>query len=520
MAIGPLIFLAVVALVHHPLMVSDINDSATRDRLREREVRLTREMGLLQVELDQENWDWDPGQSQEQWSSGERTPEGGTWDGWPYVGLVLLLLFGCCRRTTEQEPGYASSTDSSSSSSEGDEDTDLEPAYYDSKRRLLEDFYYHRVETEGSGMSSLCDFVEAFVNNLLEGSRNALPSQNTLPLLENCIGVGSAFEGWPVEKVSKAFSVLVPISPPKGHSFHTETSDSQDAPSKHGHISVERDCVCKREKLLGDVVCFLHHPERQLSREEQGGSLLHVLCTRSHLDGEKATQWFRALVSKAWNTLGQKYNLSLTIQQSGKTCRLKLEFPSGKGILIDLLLGVQQGDSLVFLTPQGGKKDHLNGTAWYQSFAVQELLFFKWVGQRAPRDSCHLKCLQVLLFFQASSTPGKKNPVLTDYHYKTSLMHLLLQGPLSSWEPEQIALRLEDILLHMRGALEGKYLQHFLVGNLAFPIRIPLPRSLRSAAPLNLFEPLAQDSSLHAEAMKAFAEVVEQVRALWLAPGE
>ncbi|KAM6431581.1 inositol 1,4,5-trisphosphate receptor-interacting protein-like 1 [Liasis olivaceus] len=520
MAIGPLIFLAVLALVHHPRMVSDITDSATLDRLQEHEKRLTSEMGRLQVELDQKNWDWDPRQSQEQWTTDDLTAEDGTWDGWHYVGLVILILFGCCRCTIEKEPNYDSSTDSSSTTTNEDyEDTDLEPEYYEPKQKLLDDFYDHHVEMETSETTSLCDFVETFVNDLLEESRNALPYQNTLPLLENCIGVGSAFEGWPTKKFSKTFCVLVPVLPPKGHSFHVETSDSEGAPSKHGHISVEMECMCKREKLLGDVVCFLHHPERKLSQEEQGKSLMHVLCTSSHLDGEKTIQWFQALLSKVWDTLGQKYNLSLTILHSNKTCQLKLEFPSRK-IFIDILLGVQQGDSLVFLTTQDGKKDNLNGNVWHKSFAIQELLFFKWVSQRAPKDSCHLKCLQILIFFKESNTPEKKNPVLTNYHYKTCLMHLLLLWPLSYWEPEKIAQRLQDILLYMNAALEEKYLEHFLIGNIALPIQIPLPKSLRSAVPFNLFEHLAQDPNLHAKAINEFVDVVEQVRVLWLAPEE
>ncbi|XP_029139094.1 inositol 1,4,5-trisphosphate receptor-interacting protein-like 1 [Protobothrops mucrosquamatus] len=516
MAIVPLLFLAALALVHHPLLVNDITDLATLNRLQEHETRLTTEMGRLQVEMDQKNWNWDLKQNREQWITEDVEAGGGTWDGWPYVGLVIILLFGCCRRTAEKEPNDDSSTDSSSTTTNGEdfEDTDQEPEDYQSKQKLLEAFYEQQIETGTGDMPSLCDFVEMLVNDLIEESRN----QNLL-LLENCIGVGSAFEGWSTE-ASKTFCILVPILPPKGHSFHIETSDSEGAPGKHGHILVEAECLCKRERLLGDVVCSLHHPERELSQEEQSKSLMHVLCTSSHLDGEKTIQWFQALVNKVWDALAQKYNLSLTIQNSNKTCRLKLELQSRKEIFIDILLGVQQGDSLIFLTTQDGQKGSPNGMVWHRSFAVQELLFFKWVSQRAPKDSCHLKCLQILIFFRESSTPDKKNPVLTNYHYKTCLMHLLLFRPLSYWEPEQIAQRLQDLLLHMNTALEQKYLEHFLIGNISLPIQIPLPKSLRSAVPFNLFEYLAQDPRLHAKAINEFVQVVEQVRTLWLAPEE
>lgn len=518
MAIAPLLFLAALAFVHHPQLVNDITDLTTLNRLQEHEKRLTTEMGRLQVEMDQKNWNWDLKQNQEQWTAEDLDEGDGTWDGWPYVGVVILIFFGCCRRTIAKEPSDDSSTDSSSTTSttsngeEDFEDSDPEPEDYESKQKGLEAFYEQHIET--GDMSSLCDFVEMLMNDVLEESRD----QKVL-LLENCIGVGSAFEGWSTE-VSKTFCVLVPILPPKGHSFHIEMSDSEGTSGKHGHISVEAECLCKREKLLGDVVCSLHHPEREMSQEEKSKSISHVLCTSSHLDGEKTAQWFQALVSKAWDALGPKYNLSLTIQNSNKSCRLKLELQSRKEIFIDILLGVQQGDSLIFLITGEDPTDHLNGMVWRRSFAVQELLFFKWVSQRAPKDSCHLKCLQILIFFRESSVPDKKNPMLTNYHYKTCLMHLLLLGPLSSWEPEQIAQRLQDLLLYMNSALEEKYLEHFLIGNIALPIQIPLPKNLRSAVPFNLFEYLARSPVLHDEAINEFVQVVEQVRTLWLAPEE
>ncbi|XP_061448480.1 inositol 1,4,5-trisphosphate receptor-interacting protein-like 1 [Rhineura floridana] len=516
MALGPLIFLAVVALVHHPLMVSDHTDSATLDRLQEHEKLMKKEMGHLETEFDQKGWSWIPSRRREDLVTTDLGAEDGTWDGWHYVGLVILILFGCCRHTIEKEPSYDSSTDSSSTTTSEDyDDMDMEPECDKPRQQMLETFYDQHVDVETSDLTRMCDFVETFVNDLLETCRKVLPYQNTLPLLENCIGVDSAFEGWHTQKGSKTFSVLVPVLPPKGHSFHIETTDSEDAPSKHGHILVEMECMCKRERLLGDVVCFLHHPEQEVSKDKQGAFLIHVLCTSSHLDVEKTIQWFQGLVDKAWPSICTKYNLDLTLQPSNTTCRLKLAFRSGRMIFIDITLGVQQGDSLVFLATEAAEMDHLTGTVWQKSFAIQELLFFKWVSQRAPEESCHLKCLQILIFFKESSPSDRKNIVLTNYHYKTCLMHLLLFQPLSDWGPEDFGPRLQDILFYMHTALQEKYLEHFLIGNISLPIHIPIPKALRSATPFNLFQHLAKNPNLHAEAMKEFVEVVQRVRALW-----
>ncbi|XP_053126232.1 inositol 1,4,5-trisphosphate receptor-interacting protein-like 1 isoform X2 [Hemicordylus capensis] len=427
----------------------------------------------------------------------------------------------------EKEPCYDSSTDSSGTDTneedededeeedDDDADVDMEPDLHATKQRVLEAFYEHHIEAETHDLASMCDFVEAFVNDLLEACRNALPHQNTLPLLENCIGVDSAFEGWHTRKGPKAFGVLVPVLAPKGHSFHVETDDSDSSPSKHGHIVVEMECMCKREKLLGDVVCFLHHPEYEPSKDRQGAFLMHVLCSSSHLDVEKTIHWFQALVGKAWGSISPKYNLELVPQPSNTACRLKLVFKSGRSIFVDIILGVQQGDSLVFLATQGAERDHLTGTMWQRSFVVQELLFFKWASQRAPEESCHLKCLQILIYLKESSLPDGRASVLTNYHYKTCLMHLLLLRPLSDWGPEAIAPRIQDILLYAHTALQEKYLKHFLIGNIALPIQIPMPKALRSATPSNLFRHLEQAPSLYAEAMREFVEVVDQVRSLW-----
>ncbi|XP_077161669.1 inositol 1,4,5-trisphosphate receptor-interacting protein-like 1 isoform X2 [Paroedura picta] len=511
MFLGPLIFLAALALVHHPLMVSDHTDMATLNRLQNHEKRMKQEMELLQTEFDQKGWILEPLRTPRDWVTTDQPMDDETWDVWHYI--IILFFLACYIYSSEKEPSDDSNTETSSSTSGDDDDSDMETETYDNRQKVLEAFYDYHTDVDTSDLTHMCDFVETFVNDLLEDFRNNLPYQNTLPLLENCIGVGSAFEGWHTQQ-SKAFSVLVPVVPPKGHSFHLEISDSEGTSSKHGHVLVEMECMCKRERLLGDVVCFLHHPDEKLSEDQQAVFLMHVLCTSSHLDVDKAIHWLQSLVKKAWKNIRYKYNLDLLPKPSNTSCKLKLAFKSGRTIYVDIILGVQQGDSLVFLATQGAEMDRSAGTVWQRTFAIQELLFFKWATQRAPEESCHLKCLQIIIYLKESSSSDGKNPVLTDYHYKTSLMHLLLFRPLSDWAPEDIAQRLHDILLFMHTALQEKCLNHFLIGNLSLPIQIPMPKALRTAAPVNLFKHLAQDPNLHAEAMREFVEVVEQVRAL------
>nr|XP_056716931.1 inositol 1,4,5-trisphosphate receptor-interacting protein-like 1 [Euleptes europaea] len=515
MVLGPFIFLVVAALVYHPLMVSDHTDLATQNRLLDHEKHMKQKMELLQTEDDQQGWTWDPLETPKDWIKTDQLMDDETWEVWHYVRLIILFLFMCYIYTLGKEPSDDASTDTSSSTTtKDDDDTDMESETYGNRQKVLEDFYDRHTDLDTGDLTNMCDFVESFVNDLLEACQNVLPYQNTLPRLENCIGVDSAFEGWHTHE-SKAFTVLVPVVPPKGHSFQLETSDSEGTSSKHGHILVEMDCMCKRERLLGDVVCFLHNSEEKLNEDKKGAFLMHVLCTSSHLDVDKTIHWFQSLVGKAWKNMCYKYNLDLLLPTPSNTsCKLKLAFRSGRTISVDIILGVQQGDSLVFLATQGAEMDRLVGKVWHRTFAIQELLFFEWVSQRAPEESCHLKCLQILIYLKESTSSDRKNPVLTNYHYKTCLMHLLLFRPLSDWAPEDIAQRLQDVLLSMRIALQEKCLHHFLIGNISLPIQIPMPKTLRTAAPVNLLKHLEQDPNLHAEAMREFVEVVEQVRAL------
>ncbi|NWX38639.1 IPIL1 protein, partial [Notiomystis cincta] len=61
----------------------------------------------------------------------------------------------------------------------------------------------------------------ALMDNLITVLRRNL--RNTLwPVLQQAIGVGSAFEGWTAREEEVVYRVLVPLTPPRGHTFHLE----------------------------------------------------------------------------------------------------------------------------------------------------------------------------------------------------------------------------------------------------------------------------------------------------------
>ncbi|XP_065256687.1 LOW QUALITY PROTEIN: inositol 1,4,5-trisphosphate receptor-interacting protein-like 1 [Emys orbicularis] len=219
-------------------------------------------------------------------------------------------------------------------------------------------------------------------------------------------------------------------------------------------------------------------------------------------------------VCKAWALLAHNYSFQLMAQPSTSSCKLSLAFESGRALSIEIILGVRRGDSLVFLASHGAETGHPSSTVWLEIFAVQEMLFLQMVSRYAPQDSCHLKCLQILIHLKECRLPTLENRILTTYNFKTALMHLLLFLPLWAWGLEQLAKRLQGILLYLRRCLEKKHLYHFLIVNSALPSQIPVPKDFWNAEPLNLFQHLALEPAAHAQATSEFLEVMEQVRAL------
>ena len=75
-----------------------------------------------------------------------------------------------------------------------------------------------------------------------------------------------------------AYCLLVPLKLPRGHAFHLELGTAEEMPARNSRLHVELECTCMRERLVEDLLCFLHHPEEEL-RKNQGPSLLGTLCT-------------------------------------------------------------------------------------------------------------------------------------------------------------------------------------------------------------------------------------------------
>ncbi|XP_006900757.1 PREDICTED: inositol 1,4,5-trisphosphate receptor-interacting protein-like 1 [Elephantulus edwardii] len=542
MAVISLLFLAVMYVVHHPLLVSDRMDLDTLARSRQLEKRMSEEMRQLELEFEERKQAAEQRQKAENLWRGETSADqlmlGKTDTGWTVqaddhsgplgwmlgnlwnAGLFcLFLLFELVRQNIQHEPAFDSSSD--------DEEAEVRVVPVTScswftdfpSGVALDSFYQHYVYNANRDLRSTCEFVESFVDDLIEACR-MLSRREAHLQLEDCLGIGAAFEKWGTYQETQKFDILVPIVPPQGFIFVLEMRDPALG-RRCGCVLVELECMCKCEKLLGDVLCLVHHNSDHLAAAGKWNSFIKgSLCTGSHLDVYKTVQWFRNLVGNAWALVAHKYDFKLSLPPSATSCELRLDYRSGRFLSVSLVLGVQREDTLVYLVSQAPDQEQLSSVNWPESFAACEHLFLKLIGRFAPENTCHLKCLQIILSLQdLENLPhGASCPVLTSYHFKTALMHLLLRLPLTDWQHNMLSQRLQDILWFLGRGLQQRSLHHFLIGNTFLPLTIPIPKTFRNAEPVNLFQHLVLNPSAHSQAVEEFHNLLNEVKSLPSAP--
>ncbi|NXI31219.1 IPIL1 protein, partial [Sterrhoptilus dennistouni] len=323
------------------------------------------------------------------------------------------------------------------------------------------------------------------------------------------IGFGSAFEGWSAREEEVTYCVLVPLTPPVGHVFYLEPDTDQQRPGRNFRILVKLECHCPRDQQGEFLLCLLHHPD-VVRRVTGQPNLLDTLCTGSYLDVKKTVRWFCALVRANWRRLPQSRSWDLALLPSKRSCNLRLT-NSQESFQVRLLFGVQRHGSDIFITSRS-QGAHTPSTMWPETYTMAETKFFRHVAGQLPQDSSHLKCLQLLTgvlgrnaFLLLTGVLGR-NAFLV-HAIKTIVMRLLNTPPASQWHRRYFLLQLSDALEQLRLSLEGKHLEHFIVGNQRLPQEIRLPPDLQRARPPNLFHGLVQDPDAHSRAMQAYLDL-------------
>ncbi|NXN80005.1 IPIL1 protein, partial [Bombycilla garrulus] len=320
-------------------------------------------------------------------------------------------------------------------------------------------------------------------------------SESFYPDLKQAIGVGSAFEGWSPREQDVVYQVLIPMTPPQGHSFHLELDTAGQTGARNFRIRVQQECTCAREQRGKKVLCFLHHAEEEEPNKNQELSFLHTLCTDSYLDVHKTARWFCQLVRATWPYLLQSHNWHLVLLPSKRCCQFKVT--NGRdSYRIEMLFGVRQGNSDIFVSSQPNPA-WTPSTIWPETYAVAEMKFFQHIARHAPPDSLHLKCLQFFTRLQLGLG-------FSTYTIKTIVMHLLNLLPVSQWRRRHFVTRLIDIIETLRTCVEVRCLKHFIVGNQSLPEGITLPPEVLLAGTCNLVHDLVMDPVVHSQAVNNY----------------
>ncbi|XP_074004900.1 inositol 1,4,5-trisphosphate receptor-interacting protein-like 1 [Numenius arquata] len=327
-ATAAMLFLALLvqSILQFPQMVGYELDEATRERMQQREKYLTQQMNRLLQELEQK--------SQQQSGFARSAPHFAALHQWQFwviaVIVVLVLTFWWSLRKRTRQP--ASSSDYEGNSRNKDKHEKRPSLVVDVRRTSV---------TPLMGLSDSFPMVEELVYELLCICRKHC-SNSFMPLLQPAIGMGSTLESWGPHDHHAVYRMLVPLKPPHGHAFHLELGTGEEKLANNYCIRVELECTCTRQQLEENMLCFLHHPKEEL-RRNQGPSLLGTLCTGPYLDREKTTRWFQILVKGASVFLPQSRYWRIIVLPSTCSCNLRLTDASGNTILIQMVLGVQQG---------------------------------------------------------------------------------------------------------------------------------------------------------------------------------
>ncbi|XP_040420128.1 inositol 1,4,5-trisphosphate receptor-interacting protein-like 1 [Cygnus olor] len=323
-----------LALIHSPQKVGGELDAATNERMQQRAEELQARMMRLLLETEQRD-------REHGW------PRMGTllpsvlqhWQFWALTGELVLFAV-LCRVVMKLCRELRSGDEKGISGSKEDDDSEEDPTDASDARRLANGYLQWPVRN----LEETCKLVEDLVDSLLCACQT-LPGNKFMPRPQPPIGVGSV--SGPAEN-DTVYRLLVPLNPPPGHAFHLELGTEGETLPRSSCLRVELRCTCTRERLLGDVPCFLHRPEAEL--ENRDPNLLDTLCCGSYLNVRKTAKWFQELVTEAWAAVPQSSQLQLTVLPSARFCELRLTNASEETLSIEIMLGVKQDDSDTFVT--------------------------------------------------------------------------------------------------------------------------------------------------------------------------
>ncbi|XP_076829878.1 inositol 1,4,5-trisphosphate receptor-interacting protein [Brachyhypopomus gauderio] len=514
-AIARVCMVVAAAILNHPLLFPKENTTIPEQendilsRMKEHEERLQIEQERLELEISKTD--------QEALNS---SFDCYGWYFWSALSFVILITIEVCRQdlmlaetsdNAEDDEGYATG---------GAVNTKLLAFDKGVLNNFCETSFHPFIHECGR----VREFVEGFADDLLESLRSICDRDVDMEL-EDFIGVGSMFESWR-ECKPLTCDLIVPFATPEPYHFQFQVwcGASSDIPidlQGCGKIKLTNttenglDCLCGTTNLGEDMLCLLHNINDDSKTNDH--ALEKMLCSRNttFLSKDQVMKWFQVSVTRAWGQICHKYEFELTFRNLDSPGALKIRFRSGKVIVLNVTPAIQLEDSdAYFISHFPCDSGNTSDIHWQLSFTVYERNLLKHMAKRLPENSCHLWCLQLVSFLHRKQTGLTGTSALNNYHFKTALLHLLLNTAPSAWRPQSLTQRLQDLLSFLQKSLQEKRLSHIIIGNPLIPAEIAVPRIFQVAEAINLFRPLVLQRHVYAKMVEHFHEMLKNTPVL------
>ncbi|XP_061693102.1 inositol 1,4,5-trisphosphate receptor-interacting protein [Syngnathoides biaculeatus] len=512
-ATARLCMVVAAAILNHPALFPQENatvaeqDEDLMARMRQHAETLERERAKLEAELSRAD------ARQEEEEGGDGWEESYSWYFWGIVSFVVFFVVEMCRADVAEFNTRAL-----------DDDEAHPTAAMVLDKDVLSQFCDKCTYSSSHDNGRVREFVEGFADDLLESLRSVSDREADVEVGDS-VGIGSMFESWQMRKPPTC-DLVVPLSPPDPLEFQVrlwceKPSDTPPDRQGCGTVQVSRfgdrggECLCGSVNLGEDMLCLLHAKTDVAQVVDR--NVDELLCSKRTplLAKDRVMKWFQLSLTKAWGRISHKYDFDVTFRSLDAAGALKVRFPSGKSVMVNIIPAVRLEDTDGYLVShfpwdRGGTPDPF----WPISLAVYERNLLKHVAKLLPRHSCHLHCLQVVTFLHRKQTSLTGGNALTDFHWKTVVLHLLLRNEPSAWTADRTERRLRDVLGFMHGSLQEKRLHHVLIGNSRVPREIRLPEVIRKAEPVNLFRGLVLRRDVHAATVRHLQEMLRNAAAL------
>ncbi|KAM7127717.1 LOW QUALITY PROTEIN: inositol 1,4,5-trisphosphate receptor-interacting protein-like 1 [Ciconia maguari] len=330
-----IVFLTLAAgIVQNPLQLGDELDAATYRFMQQHAEQLNWKMTQLLQDIEQ---------TQEQNGVAGEVRLLAAFQQWWFWSsalgdgaLVLLLL---CWRTRKRSHKPESSCKQGIPGSQKEEE-EVEEEDNDSGDTCdLHKFLANCIHWPVPYMADTCKLVEDLIDELLSACQRF--SGSNIPT----IGMGCVYEGWSAWENNVLYHLLVPLQRPPRHAFCLEMGTTEETLTNNSCLHVQLQCMCMREQLVEDILCFLHQHEDELKSHDP--SLLNTLYTNSYLVIKKTACWFQVLMRDIWKFKPQSHHCQLTALPTTCSCKLRLMNTSQS---IEMIFVVQLDDSDSFLS--------------------------------------------------------------------------------------------------------------------------------------------------------------------------